>query len=97
MSILRLKNLCYRYEDGNKDVLKNINITFKTGKVTGIVGKSGAGKSTLLSLISGLDTSTSGEVLYKDKDINLLIGIYIGQKTLELYFKGIIYYLMRQL
>ncbi len=44
------------------------------------MGKSGSGKSTLLSLISGLDTSTSGEVLYKDKDINLLIGIYIGQK-----------------
>ncbi|ABS41045.1 ABC transporter ATP-binding protein [Clostridium botulinum] len=88
MSILRLKNLCYRYEDGDKDVLKNINITFKTGKVIGIVGKSGAGKSTLLSLISGLDTSTSGEVLYKDKDIKSIDRDLYRAKNIGVIFQG---------
>ncbi|MCG4734844.1 ATP-binding cassette domain-containing protein, partial [Casaltella massiliensis] len=39
------------------------------GKVYGIIGKSGAGKSTLLSLISGLDTCKSGEVLYNDSSL----------------------------
>lgn len=69
MSLLSLIDVSYRYEGGKKDVFEDININFEKGKVYGIVGKSGAGKSTLLSLISGLDTCTKGEVLYKDKSL----------------------------
>ena len=36
------------------------------------MGPSGSGKTTLLNIISGLDTPSSGKILYKDKDINLL-------------------------
>lgn len=35
--------------------LKNINLTFKKGEFTAIIGPSGSGKSTLLSLIGSLD------------------------------------------
>lgn len=69
MSLLSLKDVSYRYEGGKRDVFDNINIDFEKGKVYGIIGKSGAGKSTLLSLISGLDTCKSGEVLYNDSSL----------------------------
>ncbi|TPB41177.1 ABC transporter, partial [Burkholderia pseudomallei] len=69
MSLLSLKDVSYRYEGAKRDVFDNINIDFKKGKVYGIIGKSGAGKSTLLSLISGLDTCKSGEVLYNDNSL----------------------------
>ncbi len=35
-----------------------------------ILGKSGSGKSTLLNILGGLDKATSGEIIYKGKDIN---------------------------
>lgn len=69
MSLLSLKDVSYRYEGDKRDVFDNINIDFEKGKVYGIIGKSGAGKSTLLSLISGLDTCKSGEVLYNDSSL----------------------------
>lgn len=69
MSLLSLKDVSYRYEGAKRNVFDDINIDFEKGKVYGIIGKSGAGKSTLLSLISGLDTCKSGEVLYKDNSL----------------------------
>ena len=47
MEILKLKNVSFTY-DNDKYVLKDINLSFNTGKTYGIFGKSGAGKSTLL-------------------------------------------------
>ena len=47
-----------------------MNVEFEEGKFYAIVGKSGAGKSTLLSLLAGLDTPTSGEILFNNQDIS---------------------------
>jgi putative ABC transport system ATP-binding protein len=64
--VLTLKNVSYQYEGTKKKVLRGINAAFEQGSVYAIVGKSGAGKSTLLSLISGLDVTTYGKILYGD-------------------------------
>ncbi len=40
---------------GNKQVLKNIHIRFKQGKVYGIVGENGAGKTTMFRCLAGLE------------------------------------------
>lgn len=66
--------------------LKNININFDRTGMTFILGKSGSGKSTLLNLLGGLDTPTSGEILfnteslskYKAKDYDNYRNNYIG-------------------
>jgi len=60
--MLILQNVSYKYEGTDKIIFKNVNLQFEAGKVYTIVGKSGAGKTTLLSLLSGLDTATSGQV-----------------------------------
>ena len=76
MSILKLKNVSYRYKDAKKGeyVLKNIDYEFCTGKLYVIKGKSGSGKTTFLSLVRKLIW------------INIVIPI------LELYSKVIIFY-----
>lgn len=50
--------------------LKNASMTISEGDFISIMGPSGSGKSTLLHIISGLDTPTSGNVLYDDTDIH---------------------------
>ena len=70
-TILKLKNISYRYADAEENdyVFKNINYEFSMGKTYAIKGKSGSGKTTLLSLISGLETNYEGEIIYDDKDL----------------------------
>ena len=46
--------------------LCHANMTIHSGDFISIMGPSGSGKSTLLHIISGLDTPTSGKVLYGD-------------------------------
>ncbi|EQK41277.1 ABC transporter family protein [[Clostridium] bifermentans ATCC 638] len=88
MSLLSLKDVSYRYEGANRDVFNNINIDFEKGKVYGIIGKSGAGKSTLLSLISGLDTCKSGEVLHNDKSLKNIDRDLYRAKDIGVIFQG---------
>lgn len=72
MSILALRNVGYKYPKSDKEVLKSITVNFETGKLYAVMGKSGAGKTTLLSLISGLDTCRSGEILFNGQDIKTI-------------------------
>lgn len=88
MSLLSLKDVSYRYEGAKRDVFNNVNIDFEKGKVYGIIGKSGAGKSTLLSLISGLDTCKSGEVLYNDKSLKNIDRDLYRAKDIGVIFQG---------
>ena len=67
MSVLSLRNICFSY--GRTPVLQNISYEFEKGKMYCIVGKSGAGKTTLLSLLSGLASPQSGEILYNEKNV----------------------------
>ncbi len=67
MSILSLRNICFSY--GRTLVLQNVSYEFEKGKMYCIVGKSGAGKTTLLSLLSGLASPNSGEILYNGKNV----------------------------
>ena len=68
------ENLCKTYGTGEGAVnaLCNVDLTIEDGEFVAIVGKSGSGKSTLLNLLGGLDSVTSGRVLYNDVDITNL-------------------------
>jgi len=50
-------------------VLRDIHFSAMKGEVTCIIGASGSGKSTLLRCINMLETPTSGEILFRGKDI----------------------------
>lgn len=68
MSILEIKDVQYSY-DNKRKVLRNINIKLEQGKMYAILGPSGCGKTTLLSLIGGLDSPWSGQILFDGEDI----------------------------
>lgn len=80
--ILTVKNLDYYYIDGGnkRDILKDVNMSFKEGVFYTILGESGSGKTTFLSLIAGLDTPKGGDIFYKGKNIND-IGLNNYRKT----------------
>jgi ATP-binding cassette ChvD family protein len=48
----------------NRQILKDIYLSFFYGAKIGIIGLNGSGKSTLLKIIAGLDTSIQGEVVF---------------------------------
>lgn len=64
--MIEVRNLTKSF--GDKVVLDNINVTFETGKTNLIIGQSGSGKTVLMKNLVGLLQSTSGEVLYDDRD-----------------------------
>ena len=70
--LLQCLNLCKRYQEGqlHTDILQNKTFTIEAGELMAIVGSSGSGKSTLLHLLGGLDSPTSGEVIYQKKSLN---------------------------
>ncbi len=88
MNTLEIKDIEYRYQDGNKTnkVLKGINHTFKAGKMYAIVGESGSGKTTLLSLLSGLDNIQDGKILYNGESIG-----NIGNDNFRLHYVNIVF------
>ena len=59
---IELRNLTFSYT-GEKDVLRDINLTIGKGKTIALVGQSGSGKSTLVDLIPRYYDVTQGEVL----------------------------------
>ena len=68
MSILEVKGLQYSYENKRR-VLRGINAQMEQGKMYAILGPSGCGKTTLLSLLGGLDSPSSGQIMYQGEDI----------------------------
>ena len=67
MSVLSLQNISFSY--GKTPVLQGVSYEFEKGKIYCIVGKSGAGKTTLLSLLSGLASPSTGEIVYDGKNV----------------------------
>ena len=54
---------------GTLSILSNVDLTLSQGQTMAIVGASGSGKSTLLSILAGLDTPSSGQVLLAGQDL----------------------------
>ena len=65
---IEISNLNFEYVK-NFPVLNDISISINKGQTTAIVGSTGSGKSTLIKLILRLYDSTSGDILFDDKNI----------------------------
>jgi len=69
MKLLECKNITKKFD--NKEILHDINLTIKPGKIIGLLGKNGQGKTTLIKLINDLLTPTSGEILVKGNNVGV--------------------------
>lgn len=69
MELLEINHLYKNYDD--KEVLKDINLKLKGGKIIGLLGQNGAGKSTLIKLINDLLIPTKGNIKVNGNDIGV--------------------------
>lgn len=69
-NILELKNITKKYY--NKIAIENINLTFKGGKIYGLLGPNGCGKTTLLKILAGLHKPTNGDISLNGKKLTHL-------------------------
>lgn len=63
---VKLRNVSKRY--GKDFSLKNVSLTFETGKIYGLLGPNGSGKSTTLKMIAGLVYPNNGTVEVDDEE-----------------------------
>jgi len=77
-TVISVRNLVKTYPNGVK-ALRNISFDVKSGEFLVIIGLSGSGKSTLLRCLNRLNDSTSGEIIFENKDITKIQGREIRQ------------------
>ena len=66
---IKFNNVYFSYNKNTpieNEVLKNINLDIKEGKISSIIGRSGSGKSTLVEMINALNIPSKGEVKIND-------------------------------
>lgn len=68
-------NKTYPVKGGNREILKDINLTIHHGEKVGILGRNGAGKSTLIRIISEAEYPTNGKII---RDMNVSWPIAFG-------------------
>ena len=71
-SNIKFQNVNFSYEVNEGQTLDSINLEFKGGKMTSLVGHSGSGKSTIMNLIPRFYNIQSGEILIDDQPIHKL-------------------------
>ncbi|OGR22003.1 MAG: ABC transporter ATP-binding protein [Desulfobacula sp. RIFOXYA12_FULL_46_16] len=84
--ILELSDVSKSYRQTRSEslvVLKNINFSLDRRQTLAIIGQSGSGKTTLLSLIAGLDSPDSGQIMLEGKNIAAM-----AEKELSRYRAG---------
>jgi ABC-type bacteriocin/lantibiotic exporter with double-glycine peptidase domain len=90
---VELKNLNFRFENSNEDILKNISFKIQAGEKICISGFNGSGKSLLIQFIAGLYENYKGTITYNKVPLGNLcketLRYYIGDNlSREDIFKG---------
>ena len=69
---IEIRDLCFRYAEGEPFVLRGINLSIRAGDYVAITGPSGCGKTTLLKVMLGLLEPTSGDIMIDGVPLRIL-------------------------
>lgn len=91
-ALLRVDELKKTYRRGmaEVDAVRGVSIEVAESEIFGIVGESGSGKSTLLRLIAGMETASSGSIIFDNEDIRGLSvsGYHTLYRKLQMVFQS---------
>ena len=73
---ISFKNVSFKYNKRQKNILNNISLTIKKNEFVGIVGTSGSGKSTLINILTGLISADSGKILLDNRKIDISTNLW---------------------
>lgn len=70
--MIEVKDIVKKYQMGKETIvaLNKVSLKINEGEFLAIIGPSGSGKSTMMHIVGGLDTPTSGSILFDGKDIS---------------------------
>lgn len=83
--MLEIKGLTKQF--GKNKVLKGINLTVEKGDIIAIIGPSGCGKSTFLRCINGIETPTSGKIIFEGTEITKIGNLSNVRKKIGMVFQ----------
>jgi subfamily B ATP-binding cassette protein MsbA len=66
---IRLEHLYFNYQNGDKKILRDVDLSVPKGTVVALVGESGGGKSSLIKLVQRLYDPTDGSILWDGVDL----------------------------
>jgi len=66
---IRLESVTFNYQNGDKKILRDVDLSVTKGSVVALVGESGGGKSSLIKLIQRLYDPTDGSILWDGNDL----------------------------
>ena len=80
-ALITLKDVGKIYYTGDivYEEMNDVNVQIDEGELVVILGPSGSGKSTLLNMVGGMDSATSGQILFGEKDITHMNDTELGR------------------
>jgi ABC-type bacteriocin/lantibiotic exporter with double-glycine peptidase domain len=78
---IELKDVSFKYEVNDENILSNINLNIPFGNQVSIIGKSGSGKTTLVDIILGINVPQYGEVSISGRTPNEIAKLFPGSIT----------------
>lgn len=84
--MLKIEHLAWSIPDG-EDIIKDIDVTVPEGKLIVVTGPNGGGKTTMAKLIAGIETPSSGRILFDGEDITKLDVTERAQKGIAYAFQ----------
>lgn len=66
---VEVSHLSFAYQDGGRDVIRDVTFRIAAGESIAIVGRSGCGKSTLIRLLLGFEEPRRGAIYYDGQDL----------------------------
>ena len=86
--LIEFRNVKKRF--GSKVIYSGLNVTFRRGETTTVLGASGSGKSVLLKMLIGLIPADAGEIMFDGQDVTKLEekGLFAVRRRIAYLFQG---------
>lgn len=85
--LLEVRNVVKKF--GGLVASNNMNFTLNSGEVLALIGPNGAGKSTMFNCISGVDSATSGEIVFRQKRVETMASREIARLGMSRTFQHV--------